>query len=123
MSGCAFAVVGDEPDTAMGQPGELLSLGCQVTTPGEVILTLAGELDLASAEEAFAYVRDAIDRHDGPVVLDLSWLSFCDARGLGTLVRMSRYAEQAGRTLRLISPRPQLAKIIRITGLNTRLSL
>ena len=110
MSGCAFG--------NSGEPGELLSFGCELTVPGEVTVTLAGELDLASAELAFGYVRDAIDRHHGPVVLDLASLSFCDARGLGALVRMSKYAGQAGRALRLMSPRPQLEKIIRITGLD-----
>jgi anti-sigma B factor antagonist len=107
-----------QPESATGQPDKQLSLGCHVTARGEVVLTLTGELDLASAERAFGYVRDAIDRHDVPVVVDLASLSFCDARGLGTLLRMSRYADQAGRALRLMSPQPQLQKIMRITGLD-----
>jgi anti-sigma B factor antagonist len=92
-----------------------------VTAQGEMMVTLAGELDLATAEQAFGYVRDVIDRHNAPVLLDLASLSFCDARGLGTLVRMNRYTGQAGRVLTLTSPRPQLLKIMRITGLNAAL--
>ena len=110
MSGCAFG--------SSGEPDELLWFGYEVTAPDEVTLTLAGELDFATAERAFGYVQDAIDRHRGSIVLDLASLSFCDARGLGALVRMNRYAERLGRALRLISLPPQLEKIIRITGLD-----
>jgi anti-anti-sigma factor len=125
MSGCASDVIsgdaGRPAEPAVARPGGLLSLGCQVTARGEVVVTLAGELDLASAEQAFGYVRDVIDQHNGPVLLDLASVSFCDARGLGTLVRMGRYAGQAGRVLTLMSPRPQLLKIMRITGVNDAL--
>ena len=89
--------------------------------PAEVIVTFTGELDLASAEQAFGYVRDVIDRHSTLVVLDLASLSFCDARGLGALVRMKRYAGQAGCALRLMSPRPRLLEIMRLTNLDGEL--
>jgi len=100
--------------------GELLSLSSG-RTPAEVVVTLTGELDLASAERAFGYVRDVIDRHGTPVVLDLASLSFCDARGLGALVRMNSYAGQAGCALRLMSPPPRLLEIMRLTNLDSEL--
>ena len=62
-------------------------------------------------------MRDAIDAHGGAVLLDMAGLSFCDARGLGALVRMSRHAGQAGSCLHLVAPPPLLVEIIRITGL------
>jgi anti-anti-sigma regulatory factor len=36
------------------------------------------------------------------------------------LLRLAGYAEQAGCEFRLISPRPSLVKIMRITGLDRR---
>ena len=45
-------------------------------------------------------------------------MSFCDASGLGALARLARHARQAGRQLKLTSPRPSLVKIMRITGLD-----
>ena len=54
----------------------------------------------------------------GPVSMDLSGLTFCDASGLGVLARMARHARQAGGQLRLISARPAVLKIIRLTGLD-----
>jgi anti-sigma B factor antagonist len=107
-----------EPATA--EPGGMLSLSCGAAAT-TVTITFTGELDLASAEYAFGYVKGVIDRHQALVALDLSSLAFCDARGLGTLVRMSNYAGQAGRALWLVSPQPQLAKLMRITGLDSEL--
>lgn len=105
-----------------GRRGELLSLSSGWTLAG-VVVTFAGELDLASAEQAFGYVREVIDRHGAPVVLDLAALSFCDARGLGTLVRINSYAGQAGCALRLVSPPPRLLEIMRLVNLDRELTV
>ena len=83
-------------------------------------MDLGGELDILSAEVAVSYVRDVIDRHRGPVIVDLTALTFCDARGLAALVRMAGYAEQKGCPFRLASLSPPLVKIMRITGLDRR---
>jgi anti-anti-sigma factor len=69
---------------------------------------------------AVSYVIDVIDRHRGPVIVDLTALSFCDAAGLGALVRMATCAQQAGRPFRLASPSPSLARLMRITGLDRK---
>jgi anti-sigma B factor antagonist len=97
-----------------------LELSYQVRSSGEVVVYLGGELDIVSAEEAVSYVRDVIDRCGGPMVVDLAALIFCDARGLGALLRMAGYAEQAGYKFRLASPRPALVKTIQIAGLDGR---
>jgi anti-sigma B factor antagonist len=97
-----------------------LKLGHRICPTGEVVVGLGGELDVASAEVAVGYVKDVIDRHHGPVTVDLTTLAFCDARGLAALVRMAGYAEHKGCSFRLTSPRPPLVKIMRITGLDRR---
>ena len=98
----------------------LLELSYRISPAGETIVDLGGELDIASAEVAVSYVRAAIDRHRRPVMVDLTALAFCDARGLAALVRMAGYAEQMGCTFRLSSPSRSLVKIMRITGLHRR---
>jgi anti-anti-sigma factor len=92
------------------QEPALLELSCRIGPGGEVV----------GADVVVSYVRDIIDRWPGPVVVDLTSLAFCDARGLGALLRMAGYAEQAGCEFRLISPRPSLVKIMRVTGLDRR---
>ena len=99
----------------------MLTLSCLVSQDGQTAVTFAGELDAASADQAYGYVRAAIDARGGQVLLDVAGLSFCDARGLGALARMSRHAGQAGSSLHLVAPPPLLMKIIRITGLENKL--
>ena len=69
---------------------------------------------------AVNYVTDVIDRHRGPVTVNLTALAFCDARGLAALVRMAGYADRKGCPFRLASPSPRLIKIMRITRLDRR---
>ena len=99
----------------------MLTLSCLISPAGQTAVTFAGELDAAAADQAYGYVRDAIDAHGGPVLLNMAGLSFCDARGLGALARMSRHAGQAGSSVHLVAPPPRLMKIIRITGLQDML--
>jgi anti-sigma B factor antagonist len=84
---------------------------------------LRGELDMATAEAAISYAGAIIERRRGPVAVDLAGLAFCDVRGLAALVRMAGCAERKGCPFRLVSPRPSLVKIMRITGLDRRFLL
>jgi anti-sigma B factor antagonist len=95
-----------------------LELSCATDGDGNQIISVTGELDVATAEQAYAYISDVIDTWPTPVSVDLSGLTFCDASGLGALARIARHARQAGRQLRLTAARPSLLKIMRITGLD-----
>jgi anti-sigma B factor antagonist len=117
---------GQESAVLAGAPEDLrraapLELRHRIRPAGDAVVDIAGELDIATADQAVRYVRQVIDRHCGPVIVNLAALEFCDARGLGALLRMADYAEQAGCLFRLASPPPPLVKIMRITGLHHRL--
>jgi anti-anti-sigma factor len=99
----------------------MLTLSCLISQTGQTTVTFAGELDIASADQAYGYVCGAIDARGGQVLLDVADLSFCDAPGLAALARMSRHARQAGSSLHLVAPPPRLRKIIRITGMEETL--
>ena len=93
-----------------------------VTGPGATqILTVQGELDLASADGLYLRAQAAINRHARLLLLDLTGVSFCDARGLSAFVRIANDADAAGCRYGLIAPRPNVARILRITGLDNRL--
>ena len=105
------------------EPAELeepvqLELSCRTGVEGNRIISVTGELDIATAEQAYAYISEVIDSWPAPVSVDLSGLTFCDASGLGVLAKISRHARQVGRQLKLTSARPSLLKIMRITGLD-----
>ncbi len=95
-----------------------LELSCQPGPNGYQVVSVAGELDIATAEQAYSYISEVIDGRPAPVTVDLSGLTFCDASGLGALARIARHAREAGRQLMLTSARPSLLKIMRITGLD-----
>ena len=107
------------PATAPGraEPAQL-ELSTRTGANGYQIVSVTGELDIATAELAYSYLSEVIDGRPAPVTVDLSGLTFCDASGLGMLARAARYARQKGRQLMLASARPSLMKIMRITGLD-----
>jgi anti-sigma B factor antagonist len=106
-----------EPAEPAAEPAQL-ELSCRTGANGYQIVSVAGELDIATAEQAYSYLSEVIDGRTAPVTVDLSGLTFCDASGLGVLARAARYARQKGRQLALASARPSLLKIMRITGLD-----
>ena len=63
----------------------------------------------------------AIARSARLLLLDLTGLSFCDARGLGAFVRIANFADAAGCRFGLIAPRPLVATILQVSGLNSRM--
>jgi anti-sigma B factor antagonist len=95
-----------------------LELSRRTGPDGGQVVSVAGELDIATAEQAYAYISEVIDSWPTTVSVDLSGLTFCDASGLGVLAKIARHARQAGRQLKLTSARPSLLKIIRLTGLD-----
>jgi anti-anti-sigma factor len=95
-----------------------LELAFQLTTDGRATVRVRGELDIATADQAYAYLRDVVDSQDGPVTMNLAELTFCDAAGLGVLARVAGYARRSGRSLKLTAARPSLLRIMRITGMD-----
>jgi anti-sigma B factor antagonist len=93
-----------------------------VTGPGPIqILAVQGELDLVTADSLYMRAWAAIHRPVRLLLLDLTGVSFCDAQGLGALVRIANDADAAGCRYGLIAPRPNVAAVLRITGLDNRL--
>ena len=95
-----------------------LELAYQVTSDGRATVRVRGELDIATADQAYAYLREVVDSQDGPVTMNLAELTFCDAAGLGVLARVAGYARRSGRSLKLTAARPALLRIMRITGMD-----
>jgi anti-anti-sigma factor len=95
-----------------------LELAYQVTTDGKATVQVRGELDIATADQAYAYLRDVVDSQQGSVTMNLAGLTFCDAAGLGVLARVAGHARRSGRSLKLTAARPSLLRIMHITGLD-----
>ena len=102
---------GDHPDVP-------IQLSCHPFADGHAVIAMRGDLDLATVDRVVCYVSGVIDRHAGPVTLDLHGVGFCDACGLGALIRIAAHAEQTSRRLKLIRPSWALTRIMRITGVD-----
>jgi anti-sigma B factor antagonist len=124
----ASRVGGDRaaPDGGNGETGAVidleealqLELAYNVAADGRATVRVRGELDIATADQAYSYLRDVVDSQDGPVMMNLSELSFCDAAGLGVLARVAGHARRSGRSLKLTAARPALLRIMHITGMD-----
>jgi anti-sigma B factor antagonist len=88
---------------------------------GIQIVPVVGELDLATADRLAARGCAAIAREVRLLLLDLSGLWFCDARGVSALVQISNHADTMGCRYGLIAPQPPVAKLLRITRLDQRM--
>jgi anti-sigma B factor antagonist len=95
-----------------------LELSVRTGANGYQVVSVTGELDIVTADQAYSYITEVIDGRPAAVAVDLSGVTFCDASGLGALARLARHARAAGRQFMLTSARPSVLKIIRITGLD-----
>lgn len=123
-AGAAAAHAGRAPTARAGSPfsgtgAAQLRLSRQTGIDGSQVVSVTGELDIATAQQAYAYLSDVIDHGYAPVAVDLAGLTFCDASGLGVLAKAARRAADAGCQLMLTSARPSLLKIMRITGMDS----
>jgi anti-anti-sigma factor len=125
----ASRVGGDQAAPEEGDDGDVgavidlahalqLELAYQVASDGKATVRVRGELDIATADQAYTYLRDVVDNQDGPVMMNLSELTFCDAAGLGVLARVAGHARRSGRSLKLTAARPSLVRIMHITGMD-----
>jgi len=83
---------------------------------GEVVISVAGEADIASVEQ----LRDAIEPHLSPrqtIVLDLSGLTFLDSSFLGVLVQARGELGERGGTLLLRNPSETALRVLTLTDL------
>jgi anti-sigma B factor antagonist len=90
--------------------------------PGYVIVSVAGEIDIATV----ARLRErlsALADGDLPVVADLDQVSFIDATGLGALAGAARQAAAHGVSLHVVCARPQTRRLFRVTGLDRQVPL
>lgn len=96
-------------------------LVCEVgdTAPGGArVVTVRGEVDLATAPELEVSVRRALEDAPDGVVLDLTALSFIDSSGLRALVALSKDAKSRGASLALRNLPRHAQRVLELTGLS-----
>jgi anti-sigma B factor antagonist len=86
---------------------------------GYLVVRLVGEVDLATAPALKETLLKLLCRQDEPLAVDLGGLGFIDAAGLSALVAGYNRAKQLDRDYRLAEPTPQVARVLKLTAIDT----
>jgi anti-sigma B factor antagonist len=84
-----------------------------------VILTVGGEVDVATAPQLRAKLVDLVQNGTGTVVVDLTPVAFMDSTGLGVLLAGHQRARARGHTIRVVCPEGLTLRALRLTGMAT----
>ncbi|HTF11480.1 MAG TPA: STAS domain-containing protein [Asanoa sp.] len=82
-----------------------------------VVVSVGGELDMATAPQLQDQITDLLDRGLSRLVFDLTELSFCDSTGLSVFVRAKNSTDEAGGMVRLAAPQRGVRRILEVSGL------
>ncbi|RSM79715.1 anti-sigma factor antagonist [Amycolatopsis sp. WAC 01375] len=95
-----------------------------VTRPdgAEVVIAVAGEIDLTTSEDLKETFEAALEPAPGRLVVDLEGVDFCDSTGLAALVRINDRCGTQGVDLSFL-PSPTIRRLASKTGLSTLLPL
>ncbi len=88
---------------------------------GARVLKLAGDLDMAAVPAAEARLREALGGWTGPLVVDLSSLSFLDSSGIRLLLQAGAAARERGVELSVTRPPAGVWRMLERFRLDTRL--
>jgi len=86
------------------------------------VISVSGELDLASSAGLDEELQRLIESDVEQVILDLRELEFMDSTGLSTLVKAHQRAEEAGRRFGLVRGPQQVQRLLSLTGVEERLT-
>lgn len=89
-----------------------------------ILISIAGEVDLATAPELEQALGAALSRPGTTrVQVDLSRVGFMDSAGLRALIAARRQAEDGKQAVVLYRPSEQVRRVIEITGLSEAFGL
>jgi anti-anti-sigma factor len=121
----------DEPEApaaASLRPGTVHRLGKRTTVrlatrgAAPVTVRVAGEIDLACADELTTLLRTALDAYPQGMELDLAEIGFCDCCGLTALLTTRACARRLGRHFALGPHSPNVARLLKLTGARAALT-
>ena len=82
------------------------------------ILSVAGEIDLATAPSLRMHLLDLIEQAKISLIVDLEAVDFLDSTGLGVLVSALKRVRGYQGDLALVCTRPHVLRVFDITGLS-----
>lgn len=87
-----------------------------------VVVSVAGDVDLATAPELDGAVSAAVNDAAGDVVVDLAGMTFIDSAGINALLKGRRLADGRGLRFRIVNPDGVVRDVLELTGVLGHLS-
>jgi anti-sigma B factor antagonist len=81
------------------------------------LVSVSGELDMASALGLAGPLTDIANDGDGSVVVDLSRLSFMDSTGMSVLLNARRRLIRQGRGMLVVCPAGPVLRVFELTSM------
>jgi anti-anti-sigma factor len=108
-----------EPDSQVSRDHPLLTIE-STEQDDALVVALAGEFDLASAQLVDEELARAQESY-AVVILDLSQVTFMDSSGLHVVLGVDARMRESGSTLRVVPGSPQVQRLFELTGAASRL--
>jgi anti-sigma B factor antagonist len=93
------------------------------TTVDRVVVRLAGEIDMADADQVGDVLTAAVDAGKPTVRVQLSTLRFADSSAIKAILIGAQAAEERGVTYELANPRGLVQRLLEVTGLDHALTI
>jgi anti-sigma B factor antagonist len=84
---------------------------------GYELLSVEGELDIATAPRMIAALNDAFADLSLPLVVDLSSVDFMDSTGLALLMNAYRRVKRRGQGFAIVCPRGPISRVFEIADM------
>jgi anti-sigma B factor antagonist len=94
-----------------------------VDISGWAVVSLFGELDVATAPDMKERLVDLVNEGRSRIVLDLGGVDFLDSTGLGMIVSALKRARTHGGDLRIVCTESRITRLFEITGLDKAIPL
>lgn len=88
-----------------------------------LVVTLAGEVDVACQEQVSEFVRLEVEACPGTLVIDMARVTFVDSTGLSMLVKAHRTVAAKGGRVVVRSPNEQFRRLLRLTGVDALIAI
>ena len=85
---------------------------------GALVITIAGELDIATSPKVRELLSDAARDQDRPLVIDLTRCHFVDSTGLATLLHGAKPAQNGESNVALVSTGGEVRKLLELTAID-----
>lgn len=84
---------------------------------GYDVLTVEGELDIATAPRMISALNEALADADVPLVVDLTRVVFMDSTGLALLMNARRRAQRSQRGFAIVCPDGPISRVFEIADM------